>query len=84
MTKQLESGDPFELVGVGYPIEIDVDTDRETARCLIEEYALTGFAASDILDLFASPAYAMPHAIYRRRGGQWVRELVAEIFGGEK
>ncbi len=79
--KDLESGDPFELVGVSRPPGMSVDADRETARCLIEEYALTGFAASEIRDLFASPAYTMPHAIYRRRGAQFVTDLVADVFG---
>ncbi|HUG08228.1 MAG TPA: hypothetical protein VMP13_04960 [Acidimicrobiia bacterium] len=80
--KHLESGDPFELVGVRRPVEIDVETDTETARCLIEEYALAGFAANEILDLFASPAYAMPNAIYRRRGADFVTSLVDVVFGG--
>lgn len=79
--KDLESGDPFELVGVSRPPGMSVDADRETARCLIEEYALTGFAASEIRDLFASPAYTMPHAIYRRRGAEFVSDLVADVFG---
>lgn len=80
--KHLESNDPFELVGVSHPHEIDVETDRETALCLIEEYALTGFAGSDILELFASPAYGMPNAIFQRRGPAFVRELIAGVFGG--
>ena len=61
--KSLESNDPFELVGVNPPRGLDIETDRETARCLIEEYALTGFSARDIVELFASPAYTMPNAI---------------------
>ena len=80
--KHLETDDPFELVGVTHPRGIDVTTDRETARCLIEEYALAGFAGNDILELFASPAYAMPNAIFRRRGPSFVRELIAGVFGG--
>lgn len=82
--KSLEANDPFELVGVGHPADIDVETDRETARCIIEDYALTGFAASEILQLFASPAYGLPHAIYQRRGAGFVTGLVGEIFGGAK
>jgi hypothetical protein len=82
--KHLESGDPFELVGVRRPSEVDVETDTETARCLIEEYALAGFAASEIADLFSSPAYAMPHAIYLRRGPRFVTGLVESVFGGSK
>lgn len=79
--KHLESGDPFELIAVGRPPGMSVEADRVTARCLIEEYALTGFAASEIRALFASPAYTMPHAIYRRRGPGFVAGLVTEVFG---
>jgi hypothetical protein len=60
---------------------MSVDADREMGRCLIEEYALTGFAASEIRALFATPAYTMPHAIYRRRGAQFVSDLVTDVFG---
>lgn len=79
--KHLESDDPFELVGVTHPRQVDEGTDRETARCLIEEYALAGFAASEIVELFASPAYGMPNAIFSRRGPKFVRELIEGVFG---
>lgn len=80
--KHLETDDPFELVGVPRPGDGDVEADRETARCLIEEYALSGFAASEILELFASPAYGMPNGIFQRRGSSFVRELITGVFGG--
>lgn len=78
-----ESGDPFELVGVEHPGEISEATDRETARCLVEEYALTGFAASEIISLFASPMYGLPHAIQSRRGSAFVTEVVGAVFGAK-
>ena len=80
--KGLEADDPMELVGIGYPVDIAEETDRETARCVVEEYALTGFAAKEILALFASPRYGLPHAIYRRRGQEFVTGLVDAVFGG--
>ncbi len=79
--KHLESGDPYELVGVPRARHVDEETDRETARCLIEEYALNGFAASEILELFISPAFGMPNKIYRRRGVDFVQELITGVFG---
>lgn len=82
--KGLEADDPMELVGVGYPVDIAEETDRETARCIVEEYALTGFAASEILTLFGSPMYGLPHAICRRRGEEFVIDIVAAVFGGAK
>jgi hypothetical protein len=82
--KGVEADDPMELVGVGYPVDIAEETDRETARCIVEEYALTGFAASEILSLFATPMYGLLHAIYRRRGEQFVVDLVGSVFGGSR
>lgn len=80
--KELASDDPLELVAVARPRSFDIETDRETAECLIEEYALTGFTAHEILELFASPAYVMPNAIFSRRGPNFVRELIEGVFGG--
>jgi hypothetical protein len=84
MMKDLESNDPFELVGVTYPGEISEKTDRETGRCIVEEYALTGFAAEEILALFSSPMYELPHAIFRRRGRDFVVGLIGQVFGGPR
>ena len=80
--KSVEANDPFELVGVAHATEIDIETDRATARCIVEDYALTGFTGREILQLFASSAYGLPHAIYRRRGPEFVNGLVREVFGG--
>lgn len=79
--KHLEQDDPFELIGAGYPVGDAEEADREAARCIIEEYALTGFSATEILELFESPMYGHCHAIYRRRGAQFVADLVGRVFG---
>jgi len=80
--KGLERDDPFELIGTGYPVANAEETDRQTARCIIEEYALSGFTATEILVLFESPLYGFPNAILRRRGAEFVSRLVGEVFGG--
>lgn len=80
--KGLEAGDPFELVGVPRVGDADLETDRATARCVVEDYALSGFTGREILQLFSSPAYGLPHAIYVRRGAEFVDGLVREVFGG--
>ena len=80
--KHLEREDPFELIGTGYPVTNAEEIDRQTARCIIEEYALSGFTATEILVLFESPMYGFPNAILRRRGAEFVRRLVGEVFGG--
>jgi hypothetical protein len=82
--KELANEDPFELVGVANPSGVTVDADRETARCIIEEFAMTGFSAHEIGALFTSPMYGLPHAIYRRRGESFVRELISGVFGARR
>lgn len=81
-TKPVESDDPLELIGIGYPIEHAVDADRVTARTLIEEYALGGWSAAEIRALFRSPAYAVTFGIARRNGAAFVDELITSVFGG--
>jgi hypothetical protein len=82
--KEFERSDPLELVGIGFPVAVPEDTDRETARCLVEEYALSGFTAFEVGGLFESPAYGLPHAIYKRRGADFVRTLVEDVFGSHR
>jgi hypothetical protein len=82
-SKKFEEDDPFSLVGVRYPTESDRENDLEMARCFIEEYALMGWAGSQIRLLFESPAYAGPHAIYQRWGADSVEHLIATVFGEE-
>ena len=82
--KELEHDDPMELVGVGYATSITLEIDVATARCLIEEYALSGFTAHEIGSLFESPSYTLPHAILLRRGKEFVRDLITGVFGGER
>ena len=80
--KKLERDDPMELVGMGFPVTVPEETDRDTARCLVEEYALTGFSAVEVGALFESPQYVLPHAIFERRGPEFVRELILGVYGG--
>ncbi len=78
--KGFEAHDPFVLVGVGYPVV--EEADEETARCIVEEYALAGFGRDEILRLFEAPAYVMPHAILTRRGRGFVTSIIDEVLGG--
>jgi len=80
--KPFEDDDPLELVGIGYPVEASEEADRQTARTLIEEYALSGWSATEIRGLFISPAYVAPFGIARRNGGAFIDELIASVFGG--
>lgn len=79
--KELEADDPYQLTGVRYPVADGVDADRETARTLIEEFAMQGWHRSQIAGLFADPHSGSAHAIYRRRGAALLDELFDEVFG---
>ncbi|MFQ5947676.1 MAG: hypothetical protein ACE5KX_02285 [Acidimicrobiia bacterium] len=81
MEKGFEADDPFELVGVRYPLESGTDEDREVARCFIEEYALMGWSAERIRRLFTSPRYTGPYSIRHRQGDEFIDGLIAEVFG---
>jgi hypothetical protein len=82
--KELEADDPYQLTGVRYPVAPGVDTDRETARTLIEEFAMQGWTRHLIADLFADPHAGSAHAIYRRRGASLLDELFDEVFGSTR
>lgn len=81
--KAAEATDPMELVGVAYPTDSAAADDRRMARCFVEEFALLGWDAGRIRNLFRSPMYAGPHGILRRRGMAFVDELVTDVFEGE-
>jgi hypothetical protein len=79
VTKRFESEDPFETVAVA--IATVEDTTDEMARTFVEEFALLGFNAERVLSLFRNPFYAGAHMIYERRGEEFVRDLIREVFG---
>lgn len=81
--KELEDDDPFELIGVRYPVEPGVDADRVLARCFVEEYALIGWTPSKVRMLFETPQFAGAHDVRRRRGPDLIEEVIAEVFGHE-
>lgn len=81
--KAAESADPLELIGVPYQVVSREDDDRAMARCFVEEYALVGWDAERIRNLFLSPVYAGTHGIMRRRGMAFIDEVLAEVFGPE-
>ncbi len=76
--KDAEADDPLEMIGVTYPS--DPETDRDTARCIVEEYALIGFGTDEIRTLFSSPNYAALYRLFRRYGPAFVEESIAAVF----
>ena len=79
--KQLDASDPYEFTAARYPVDDPVEADREMGRCFIEEYALMGFTRGHILRLFREPIYTGTHDVYRRRGKDFVVELIEGVFG---
>jgi hypothetical protein len=79
--KDLESDDPYEFVAVRFPLPPGVDGDEECARTFIEEYALLGVPRNRILRIFASPHFAGAHAISQKRGEEFLRAIVDDVYG---
>lgn len=82
--KPFEADDPLTLVPVAFPSTADEAADRETARCLVEEYALQGWSSARIGELFRSPHYLATYSILRRRGSAFVDRIVADVFRSER
>jgi len=79
--KSVEDDDPYELVGVRFPVPEGVDADAELARIFVEEYAVIGWSPQRIRELFAAPLFAGAHDLVRRRGQGIVDDAIATVFG---
>jgi hypothetical protein len=73
--KDVEPGDPMELVGVGLP---EGDPDY-MAECLVEEFMLLGWDERKLMTLFARPFFQTTHRIYREKGEDHVRALIQRV-----
>ncbi len=80
--KSVEDDDPYALTGVRYPVAEGVDADREVALAIVEEFALSGWSADRIRELFAAPESGSMHSIARRRGEEFVDNLLGVVFEG--
>ncbi|HPA17251.1 MAG TPA: hypothetical protein PLU30_05855 [Verrucomicrobiae bacterium] len=75
---ELDADDPLELNGAVVPCA--EDNDEAMAIAFIEEFLLLNFTADGILDLFLNPAYIGPHRVFRNKGGDYVRDLIAQTL----
>ena len=80
--KQFEQDDPFEMVGVALPEEMDDEALVEMACCFVEEFARMGYGAEKILRIFREPFYQGPYSVYRAKGEEFVRSLVEQVGAG--
>jgi len=70
--------DPLELKGVAFPT--DQDTTDAMSECFIEEFMRMGHNAKQILALFRNPQYLGMNMVLEKRGEQFVRDQITEIF----
>lgn len=75
---EFDPQDPLEAIAVELPC--DEDTLVPMAEAFIEEYLRMGKNERQILALFDNPFYAGMHLVYRARGAEFVRQLIADTF----
>jgi hypothetical protein len=76
-----DAEDPLEIVGVVFDRPIDGAAHEEMARTFVEEYALMGWSARRLLDMFRRPFYAGAHDAYERMGEARIAQLIEETLG---
>src|SRR6266536_2221413 len=70
--------DPFELNGVG--LVCSEDTTDAMTECFVEEFMRLGYNHTQILALFRNPHYLGMNLAMEKRGEQFVRDTIAEVF----
>jgi hypothetical protein len=74
-----DPADPLELNCVALMTE--EDTTDEMCECFIEEFMRMGYGLHQILELFRNPHYLGMHMVMEKRGEEWVRAKIGEVFG---
>ena len=75
---EFDFDDPLELNGVAFPtLE---DTTDAMCECFIEEYMRMGYNHKAVLALFRNPNYIGIHMAFEKRGEEFIRNLISEIF----
>ncbi|MBT3266345.1 hypothetical protein HN371_04280 [Candidatus Poribacteria bacterium] len=75
---EFDHDDPMQLVGMNAPPLSDKDM-LEMTRGLIDEYVRMGWADEEVLGLFRSPVYQMPHMILRAKGEEYVQHALSSV-----
>jgi hypothetical protein len=70
--------DPLELNVVALLTE--EDTTEAMCECFIEEFMRLGYNHKQILALFRNPHYLGMNMVMEKRGEQFVRDQITEIF----
>jgi hypothetical protein len=73
--KNFEPDDPMGLVAVDVPAgELDL-----MAECLVDEYVRLGTTDAQLLAIFKNPFFAGAHALYRARGEEHIKAVIARV-----
>ena len=75
---EFDFDDPLELNGVG--IVSNEDTTAAMTECFVEEFMRLGHNHKQILALFRNPHYLGMNLALEKRGEQFVRDTIAEVF----
>src|SRR5512136_1359888 len=70
--------DPLELNGMAFLTE--EDTTDAMCECFIEEFMRMGYNARQVLALFRNPHYLGMNLVLEKRGEQFVRESITDVF----
>ena len=75
---EFDFDDPMELNGIG--IVCAEDTTDAMTECFVEEFMRLGHNHKQILALFRNPHYLGMNLAMEKRGEQFVRDTIAEVF----
>jgi len=75
---EFDFDDPLELNGVG--MVSAEDTTAAMTECFVEEFLRLGYNAKQILAMFRNPHYLGMNMAMEKRGEQFVRDTIAEVF----
>jgi hypothetical protein len=75
---EFDFDDPLELNGVS--VESAEDTTAAMTECFVEEFLRLGHNHKQILALFRNPHYLGMNLAMEKRGEQFVRDTIAEVF----
>jgi hypothetical protein len=75
---EFDAEDPLELNGVAFLT--DEDTTDSMCECFIEEFMRIGYGARQVLALFRNPQYLGMNMVLEKRGEQFVRDRITEIY----
>jgi len=75
--KAFEPDDPMELIGIELPRQSEAQL-RDMALCFAEEFVREGWTQEQLFKLFKNPFYQGPYLVWKQKGDDYVRSIIAE------